>query len=232
MVKRIVPVESAPSRATEKGAGTARAEELGEMTRHCDGSKNPTDENPTPEPERPELTVVMEKMFEIRFAGDEELMELIQFMRSHLSHRFSKGATFLELFKYALQYVKDREDPGEKKVSGRKSTARTDTRYIPESVKQEVWQRDGGRCTYVGSNGRRCDCEYNLQYDHYPVPYARGGKSTADNLRLLCAKHNRHTAKKTYGEQQITKYYIKESAAAYIAGFGPPDNRWAAVYYN
>jgi hypothetical protein len=35
MVKRIVPAESAPSRATQQGAGTARAEELGETARHC-----------------------------------------------------------------------------------------------------------------------------------------------------------------------------------------------------
>jgi 5-methylcytosine-specific restriction endonuclease McrA len=211
------------------------------MTRHSDGSKDPTDENSTPQPERPELTVVMEKMFEIRFAGDEELMELIRFMRLHLSRRFPKGASFLELFKYALQCVQDREDPGEKRVSGRKSTARTDTRYIPESVKQEVWKRDGGRCTYVGSNGRRCECEYNLQYDHYPtrkfiawdagspVPYARGGKSTANNLRLLCEKHNRHTAKKTYGEAAITRHYIKEPAVLYIAGLGPPGGREVGV---
>jgi 5-methylcytosine-specific restriction endonuclease McrA len=222
MVKKIVPVESAPSRAIEKGAGTAQAEELGHITRHCDESYAPTDENSTPEPERPELTVVMEKMFEIRFAGDEELMELIRFMRGHLSHRFPRGASFLELFKYALQYVRDREDPATKKATARKNTARTDTRYISETVKREVWQRDGGRCTYVGSNGRRCECEYNLQYDHYPVPFARGGKSTADNLRLLCAKHNRHTAKKTYGEAAIAKHYIKESAVAYTAGIGPP----------
>jgi 5-methylcytosine-specific restriction endonuclease McrA len=167
----------------------------------------------------------MEKMFEIRFAGDEELMELIKFMRSHLSHRFRRGATFLELFEYALQYVKDREDPAEKKVSGRKRSARTDTRYIPESVKQEVWKRDEGRCTYVGSNGRRCECEYNLQYDHYPVSYALGGTSTVNNLRLLCAKHNRHAAKKTYGEAAIAKHYIKEPPSVYIAGPGPPGNR-------
>jgi hypothetical protein len=220
MVKKIVPVESAPSRATEKGAGTARAEELGEMTRHSGGKNNPTDENSTQEPERPELTVVMEKMFEIRFAGDEELMELIKFMRSHLSHRLHKSATFLELFKYALQYVKNREDPGTKKVTARKSTARTDTRYIPESVKQEVWKRDGGRCTFVGSNGKRCECEYNLQYDHHPVPYGRGGKSTANNLRLLCAKHNRYTAKMTYGEVAITKHFVKEPRAVYFAARG------------
>jgi 5-methylcytosine-specific restriction endonuclease McrA len=226
MVKKIVPVESAPSRATQKGAGTACAPELGEMTRHCDGSNNPTDESSTPEPVAPELRVVMEKMFEIRFAGDEELMELIRFLRSHLSHRFPKGASFLELFKYALQYIKEREDLATKKVSGRKSTAGTDTRYIPQSIKQKVWKRDGGICTFVGSNGKRCDCDYNLQYDHYPVPFARGGKSTVDNLRLLCAKHNRHAAKKTYGEAAITKHYIKEPRSIYIAGTGPPDDSW------
>lgn len=210
MVRKIVPVESAPSRTRPDGAGTAREPVLGEMTRHSDGSKNPADETSTPE-----LTVVMEKMFEIRFAGDGELMELIRFMRSFLSHRYPKGAGFLEMFKYALQYVKEREDMATKKVADRKRPAGAHTRHIPQSVKQKVWNRDGGRCTFVGSNGKRCESEYNLQYDHYPVPYARGGKSTVDNLRLLCAKHNRHTAKKTYGEARITKHFVKESPAWY-----------------
>jgi hypothetical protein len=82
----------------------------------------------------------------------------------------------------------------------------------------------------VGSNGSRCECEYNLQYDHYPVPFARGGKSTVNNLRLLCAKHNKYTAKKIYGEAAITRHYIKEPITAYITGLGPPDTQWERMH--
>ena len=154
-------------------------------------------------------------MFEIRFAADEELMELIRWMRSHLSHKFPKGASFQDIFKYAIKNLKQREDllyysrP-------RKSNCRTNTRYIPKATKQEVWKKYNGKCAFVGSNNKRCNSDYYLQYDHYPVPYARGGPSTLSNLRLLCAKHNRHTAEKIYGERVIKKHCIKEAPVAYL----------------
>lgn len=56
-------------------------------------------------------------------------------------------------------------------------------RLIPSSVKLEVWKRDQGRCV-------KCGSEKNLHFDHV-IPYSRGGSSlVADNIQLLCAKHN------------------------------------------
>jgi 5-methylcytosine-specific restriction endonuclease McrA len=161
---------------------------------------------------------VLEKMYGIRFAADEELMELIRWMKSHLSHKFPKGSSFLEIFKYAMKYYKDREDLATNKPSrSAKTKPKTDSRHIPKAVQREVWRRDGGRCAFIGSNGRRCNSDYNLQFDHYPIPFARGGPSTADNLRLLCAKHNRFTAEQLYGEECIRKHFaeIKEGPVSY-----------------
>jgi hypothetical protein len=154
-------------------------------------------------------------MFEIKFAADEELMELIQCMKSHLSHRYPKGASFLEIFKYALKYFKQRKDLAVQEKP-RKLSARTDTRYIPKSVKQQVWKRDLGKCTFVGSNGEKCNSDYILQFDHYPIPYARGGPSTESNLRLLCAKHNKYTAERVYEKHCINKHFVKETPVAYL----------------
>ncbi len=57
------------------------------------------------------------------------------------------------------------------------------TRVIPADVKQEVWRRDKGRC-------RECGSDKNLHFDHI-IPWSKGGSSlTADNIQLLCAKHN------------------------------------------
>jgi len=56
-------------------------------------------------------------------------------------------------------------------------------RTIPTNVKIEVWKRDRGRCVICGSNK-------NLHFDH-DIPYSKGGSSiVAENVRLLCAKHN------------------------------------------
>lgn len=57
------------------------------------------------------------------------------------------------------------------------------TRLIPSHVKLEVWRRDGGRC-------RECGATDNLHFDHI-IPFSRGGSSlTAENIQLLCARHN------------------------------------------
>ncbi len=54
---------------------------------------------------------------------------------------------------------------------------------IPESVRVEVWRRDGGKCA-------RCGSREKLEYDHI-VPISKGGSNTARNIELLCEKCNR-----------------------------------------
>lgn len=57
------------------------------------------------------------------------------------------------------------------------------SRYIPLHVRLAVWDRDGGTC--VGG----CGATTGLHFDHI-VPFSRGGKSTVENIRLLCARSN------------------------------------------
>ena len=61
-------------------------------------------------------------------------------------------------------------------------SARTRPR-IPESVRIQVWRRDGGKCA-------RCGSREKLEYDHI-VPISRGGSNTARNIELLCEQCNR-----------------------------------------
>ena len=77
-------------------------------------------------------------------------------------------------------------------VSAVAATSRASGRAIPKAVRREVWQRDGGRCSYMDPRtGRRCASRHLLEIDHR-IPYARGGGAERANLRLLCAAHHRH----------------------------------------
>ncbi|MDE0220273.1 MAG: hypothetical protein OXJ90_13490 [Spirochaetaceae bacterium] len=69
---------------------------------------------------------------------------------------------------------------------------RASGRAIPAAVKRQVWQRDGGRCSYVDrETGRRCNSRHLIEIDHI-LPYALGGGADPGNLRLRCAAHHRH----------------------------------------
>ena len=78
-----------------------------------------------------------------------------------------------------------------------KAAASNNPRQIPARLRDQVFARDK-RCTYVGPNGKRCGSVHVLQIDHIK-PVARGGASTIDNLRLLCAHHNRLESERLMG---------------------------------
>ena len=71
-------------------------------------------------------------------------------------------------------------------------------RYVPAEVRRTVSQRDGRQCTFHSDAGKRCTARANLQFDHID-PVARGGESTASNLRLRCRAHNQYTAERMFG---------------------------------
>jgi len=79
------------------------------------------------------------------------------------------------------------------------------SRHIPRSVRDKVYARDKGRCTFVSSGGRRCGSTWDLQIDHI-IPFARGGDNSPGNLRLLCGKHNRLEAKRAFGEKHMEQF--------------------------
>lgn len=76
--------------------------------------------------------------------------------------------------------VKIHEATGARSGSGSERARREP---LPESVRHEVWRRDGGQCVDCGSRER-------LEYDHI-IPVSRGGSNTARNLELRCEACNR-----------------------------------------
>lgn len=84
-----------------------------------------------------------------------------------------------QVFKFKLVAVE--EDETHQAVPGLFAEDRR--RIIPTSVKLEVWKRDGGKCVVCGATDE-------LHFDHI-IPFSKGGTSLkADNVQLLCARHN------------------------------------------
>ena len=74
----------------------------------------------------------------------------------------------------------------------------SNSRHVPASIKREVYERDGGQCTYEDGNGNRCAARRSLEY-HHLEPHALGGPTTTSNLRLRCRSHNDLEAEERFG---------------------------------
>jgi len=72
------------------------------------------------------------------------------------------------------------------------------SRHIPDAIKREVFERDGGRCTFSDEHGRRCAETGALEFDHRDG-FARTRLHRADRIRLLCRGHNQGAADHMYG---------------------------------
>lgn len=99
----------------------------------------------------------------------------------HLIDSWIENDGTRHVFKFRLAAVETVSDENAPEALPTSLTERC--RIIPTSVKLEVWARDEGRCVTCGATDE-------LHFDHI-VPYSKGGTSLkAENVQLLCARHN------------------------------------------
>jgi len=147
----------------------------------------------------------LQKEYRLEFVVNEKTMKKINRAKSLLSTKYPKGINPELLFDELLDNYLEENDPErrtERKSNKPETDNNTRTRHIPQRVKDEVYRRDGGRCSFRGRDGKRCGSRWNLQYDHI-VPYGKGGDNSPENLRLLCAEHNQLMAEREHGTEHM-----------------------------
>ena len=168
--------------------------------------------------------VTLKQKFKLEFMVDPAFMKKLEKVKSRLSRKYPGGINFEMLFNIIMEEYLERHSPDNKierrkthesnkqrlkTTSQGKQNRINNTRNIPAAIRDKIYKRDGGRCTFVGENGKRCNSTWNLEIDHI-VPFARGGNNSPGNLRLLCAKHNFMEAARTYGKDFMGKFIKKE----------------------
>lgn len=178
-----------------------------------DGNNSSTVHVSTPGEDSPHPAITpcepqqFQRMTRIEFTVHDRLMVKLERIRLLMSHRLPANASLEQLIDYMAEYLIHREDPEArqhrresrtvKANATKEATVAAKSRQIPAGIRDEVFVRDK-QCTYVSPDGRRCESRHVLQVDHVK-PMARGGASTVDNLRLLCAYHNRLEAERLMG---------------------------------
>jgi hypothetical protein len=99
------------------------------------------------------------------------------------------------------------------------------SRHIPDWIKRIVYERDGGRCTFVDDRGRRCEATGALEFEH-DEGFARTGSHDPDRIHLLCRAHNQHAADKMYGRSFMD---AARNRGAHRIEAGGPDGQPAEV---
>jgi hypothetical protein len=143
-----------------------------------------------PEPPRDEVEPLDAQLSRLHITVDDELLQLPEASKDAFAHSFPSGRA-ADVIKHGLRVALDQHDKRHGLVEKPLKTPRPSrTNHIPAHVKREVLRRAGGRrCEWILPSGERCDCRRKLEFDHVEA-LAVGGKSTLENVRLVCRSHN------------------------------------------
>ena len=200
-------------KAAEGGMGKKKRDESAEV--------------PLPRQKKPDIESVAAGIFMLTLAFDRAFRDEIEETRELVRHMIPSG-DLLEVTRAAFRALREQakktkpvadkpaaEAAASEKPAAAEELAATnkpsakrrpskDPTYISMETRRAVYARDGGRCTFIGAEGHRCDARKGLQFDHIDLR-SRGGVGTMDNVRLRCRAHNLHTAKKSLGETFVAE---------------------------
>jgi len=177
--------------------------------------------------------------FAVRFTADAEFRDLLEEVRALASHREPEG-DLLSLMKRGLEAhrrelqkerfgvgrkprrVRSRRAEGADTANSLKAEPARDaeparrSRHVPAAVARAVYLRDGGCCTFCSEDGRRCAARRFLELDHV-TPWATGGETTIENLRLRCRAHTPSGVTKRVNQHSARSYFGAELVRAAVA---------------
>jgi 5-methylcytosine-specific restriction endonuclease McrA len=165
------------------------------------------DDVATPRPV--ELRPISAEEWSLRVTIDGPLKADLETLRNLLSH--STGGDLAAVLREAIRCAIEKH--GRRKGMVKPTRQRTPeghepasgSRAVPAAIRRQVWERDGGCCTWLGTDGRRCGSRWKLELDHVR-PVALGGASTADNVRILCRRHNALHAEQVFGREHMARF--------------------------
>jgi len=164
---------------------------------------------PAARPAKPAVVCPLSpQRYQVQLTASRQLKDKIEKAKALLRHQVPSGdlSTILDRALSALieKVEKERFGVGRKPRSTTLSQGRAKSRHVPDAIKRAVYERDQGRCTFVGPNGTRCDQTSLLELDHLDG-YARRPEHRVSRLTLRCFWHNQYAAEVMYGRQWMAE---------------------------
>jgi hypothetical protein len=169
-------------------------------------------------PRHAEITPLTPERYKIQFTVSRQTRDKLRRAQDLLRHAVPNGDPAV-IFDRALTLLLTQLERSKTGATTRPRTAGPGTsrranaasRHVPAATQRVVWQRDGGRCAFIGPHGR-CTATAFLEY-HHVVPFAAGGETSANNLELRCRGHNQYEAETYFGPFQAP--LVREARAVY-----------------
>jgi hypothetical protein len=212
LVRRVASATASPSRRPDNGACATT-----DIARPIAAPTCPPEVSELVAPAQPQarvITPLAPERYRMQFTVSREVHDRFRRAQALLRHSVPSGDA-AEIFDRALMVLLEQL---ERQRFAQTSRARPSkplmvgTRHIPAAVRRAVWQRDGGRCAFVGTSGRCRETGF-LEF-HHVEPYAVGGQATVDNVELRCRAHNSYEAQLFFGESVVREAPVQWSGNA------------------
>jgi 5-methylcytosine-specific restriction endonuclease McrA len=170
-----------------------------------DGVGSQTTSTPVPQPAKP-VEPLAPSRYKVQFTADAALHEKLRRLCA-LTGSPDLAAAIDQAVTEKLERLEARRFAKTEKPRQKVEEADTtpSSRHIPAAIRRAVWQRDGGRCSFVDEHGKRCTERDRLEF-HHQRAFARGGDHSADNISLMCKAHNLLLAEEEYGTEFMNAF--------------------------
>jgi hypothetical protein len=170
---------------------------------------------PVPGPHRPAVAPLSPDRYRLQITIDEEAHDDLRCLQDLMRRDIPDGdpATIVtRALKLLRQSAEKRAFAATSQPRPGRAT-KAGSRHLPASVERTVWQRDGGQCAFVATNGRRCSERSYIEFHHANEPYAFGGAATVANISLRCRAHNVYESELIFGPFDPSR--VRETLAIY-----------------
>jgi hypothetical protein len=164
------------------------------------------------------------ELLHVEFTAPRSFLKLLRQGQALVRHQIKDGdiasVVQLAMREMVAKRMKKKFAVGAKPRASSRKPKNNRSRHIPAATKREVFERDGGRCTFTDARGRRCG-EPVVQFDHIDG-FARTREHRAERMRLLCPAHNQHVANKLYGKAFMDRKRAKRPSTRPGTSSNPP----------